>query len=272
MVPLVAQGLVVAGILILAVSLAPVRHLIARLPAGAVRSRWYAMAALIVLFVAGYGLYLAVFWSRHSSLIDLIVPAIFFFGACFVWLSATLSLQTAIDLIRIGLLERETVTDSLTGLFNRRYLDRRLDEEIARARRYGLSLSLLMLDVDHFKRINDAHGHQAGDAVLVALGRVVGAELRETDVLGRYGGEEFFIITPQTPMAAALGVAERVRASIETHHFALPASPDGISITASIGLAALGDTVQTRDALLKAADANLYRAKQQGRNRVLAGA
>ncbi|HSN39896.1 MAG TPA: GGDEF domain-containing protein [Burkholderiales bacterium] len=274
MISLLAQGLVFAGALILAGALVPIRRLIVQLPPGPVRNRWYAMMALIMLFLIGYLGYASTFWNGHSKLLDLNVPGVFFLGACFVWLTATLSLRTAVDVMRINLLERETVTDPVTGVFNRRYLDRRLSKEVASARRYGLPLSILLLDIDHFKQINDRHGHQAGDRVLAALGEIVAGELREPDVLVRYGGEEFLVITPHTPLRDAADVAERLRKRIESHDFNLANAPGGIyriKVTASIGVASLGDGVDTSERLVHNADANLYRAKQEGRNRVIAG-
>jgi diguanylate cyclase (GGDEF)-like protein len=272
---LVAQGLVLAGALILIGALIPIRRLMVRLPSGLVRNRWYAMTALIVLFLIGYLGYAGVFWNSHARILDLIVPGVFFLGACFVWLAASLSLQTAMDVMRISLLEREAVTDPLTGVFNRRYLDRRLGEEVASARRYSLPLSVLLLDIDHFKQINDRHGHQAGDQVLAALGEIASGELRESDILARYGGEEFLVITPHTPLAGAVNVAERLRKRIESHDFGLPDEPGGIrgtGVTVSIGVASLADGVDSRERLVHAADENLYRAKQEGRNRIIASA
>lgn len=269
---LLAQGFVITGALILVGALFPIRRLVGRLPSGPVRNRWYAMTALTVLFVAGYLGYAGVFWNSHSGPSDLIVPGVFFLGACFVWLAATLSLQTAMDVMRISLLERETATDPLTGVFNRRYLDRRLSEEVASARRYGLPLSILLLDIDHFKQINDRRGHQAGDHVLATLGKLVAGELRESDILARYGGEEFLVIAPHTPLPGATEVAERLRKRIESHEFSPPDGPGGIGVTASIGVASLGEGVDDGERLVRAADENLYRAKQQGRNRVVAEA
>jgi len=269
----VALGLVFAGDLILIGALVAVRRLIGRLPSGPVRSRWYLMAALIVLFVIGYLGYATLFWESHSTLVDLIVPCVFFFGACFVLLTATLSLQTAMDVMRISLLERDAATDPLTGVFNRRYMDRRLSEEVASARRYGLPLAVLILDIDHFKQINDRHGHQAGDQVLVIFAKKVAGELRETDILTRYGGEEFLVVAPHTPLLSATNVAERVRKSIESHDFSLPNGPGGIGgirVTVSIGVASIGDGAEDRETLVHVADENLLRAKQEGRNRVIA--
>jgi diguanylate cyclase (GGDEF)-like protein len=232
------------------------------------------MAALIVLFIISYLGYAAVFWKSHSTLQDLIVPSVFVFGASFVLLATTLSLETAMDVMRISLLERETATDPLTGVRNRRYLDRRLSEEVASARRYSLPLSVLMLDIDHFKQINDTHGHQAGDQVLVTLGKIVSDELRKADILARYGGEEFLVIAPHTPLSGATIVAERVRKRIESHDFSLPGEPSGtgrINVTVSIGVASLGNGVDSRENLVHAADENLYRAKEEGRNQIIAG-
>ncbi|MGR8918905.1 MAG: GGDEF domain-containing protein, partial [Gammaproteobacteria bacterium] len=143
----VATALVVAGAIILLLGLRIVVNLIHQLPLGTLRSRWRVLAGLIGLFFAGYVGYLTAFRGRPASLVDLIVPVVFFSGACFVWLTARLSLQTALDVMHLHVLEQQSVTDPLTGLFNRRYLDRRLAEEIATAQRYGLQLSVLMIDI-----------------------------------------------------------------------------------------------------------------------------
>ena len=275
MISLFANGLVLAGVPLLGWALVLIRRLIGRLPAGPVRKRWYVMTGLIVLFLVGYAGYIVAFWNDHSSALDLIVPGVFFFGACFVWLSAGLSLQTAVDLVRMGRLEQEAITDPLTGIFNRRHLDRRLNQEVASARRWSQPLSILLLDIDHFKEVNDKHGHQAGDHVLAALGEVIVAELRESDVVARYGGEEFLVIAPHTPLIGATDIAERVRRSVESHDFGLPAEPGAIRgrvVTVSIGVASIDGTVDKTEKLVRAADDNLYRAKHEGRNRVSAGA
>ena len=270
-----AKGLVFAGALILIWALVPVRQLIGQLPIGTLRNRWYTMATLIVMFILGYLGYIGAFWNRHSELLDLIVPCVFFFGACFVWLTGILSLQTALDVMRISLLERETFTDPLTGVFNRRYLDRRLNEEVATARRYGRPLSVLLLDLDNFKKINDEHGHQIGDQVLIGAGGIVSSELRASDVLARYGGEEFLVIAPHTALLKAAEQAERLRKRIEDHDFRLQTESGKVvrlRLTISIGVASYGDGIDNVDRLVHAADENLYRAKREGRNRVVAAA
>ena len=274
MIELVAKGLVFSSTLILISALIKVWQLVGQLPSGLLRTRWSAMMALIVLFMLGYLGYIGAFWGRHQVLLDLIVPSIFLLGACFVWLTGVLSLQTAMDVMRVSRLERETLTDPLTGIFNRRYLDRRLHEETAVARRYGRPLSVMLLDIDHFKRINDGYGHQIGDHVLSALVEAVAGVLRESDIFARYGGEEFMVIAPHTPQLRATDLAERLRKCIEAHEFKLTNERGedlDIRLTVSIGVASFSDEIADMDKLVHAADENMYRAKHEGRNRVISG-
>lgn len=273
LIPILANGLVVAGTCILVAACLPLRELARRLPAGPALRHWQALAGLNVLFVAGYVLYAVLFWGRHEGPASLIVPGIFFLGACFVWLTCSLALQTALDLRRMPLLERETVTDPLTGTFNRRYLERRMEEELARARRQALPLALLIVDIDHFKRINDSFGHQVGDFVIAEVARVILEAVRTSDVAARYGGEEFVIVASGTApqMAAALG--ERLRGRIESREIVMPDGSEPlerIRVTASIGVASLGPKNDDARSLLAEADRALYRAKALGRNRVVA--
>lgn len=160
---------------------------------------------------------------------------------------------------------RMAVTDGLTNVANRKQLDTILSEEIPRARRYERPLSLLMLDIDHFKSINDAHGHLAGDCVLSALASILQKRLRPNDKLGRYGGEEFCAILPETSLANALKIAEELRALVAAHAFV--AEEKEIRVTVSVGAAALSDGMQATD-LYRQADEMLYAAKRAGRNQV----
>ena len=166
------------------------------------------------------------------------------------------------------------LTDGLTGVHNRRYFESRCLEEVQAARRSGLPLVCLLLDVDHFKRINDTHGHPAGDAVLRYVARLIRAQLRGSDVVARYGGEEFVLLLPGTPLPAALETAERIRRVIAAQTMPVPV-PEPLRITVSIGAAALlpGDDPAALAAdLVQRADQALYAAKQGGRNRVQAAA
>jgi diguanylate cyclase (GGDEF)-like protein len=154
-------------------------------------------------------------------MLDLMVPGIFIFGACFVWLSCKRALQTAIDVMRIADLEMEAFTDPLTSVYNRRFMEQYLHEEVAKVKRYGFDLSIMLLDIDHFKQINDQFGHQAGDEVLIEITSIVSQELRDSDILARYGGEEFIIIAPNTNSANAEGFANRLLKRVNSHSFRL---------------------------------------------------
>lgn len=166
------------------------------------------------------------------------------------------------------------LTDSLTGVYNRRYIDRRLLEEIARARRQAYPIAFMYIDVDHFKRVNDTVGHGGGDDVLREVATRIKNELRASDALARFGGEEFVVLLIDASLDSAAFVAERIRASVANTLFAL--SPElQLSVTVSIGVAALhageteGDPVALARAWVAQADQRLYAAKEAGRNRVV---
>jgi diguanylate cyclase (GGDEF)-like protein len=157
------------------------------------------------------------------------------------------------------------VTDGLTNLSNRKQLDAWLKEELQRALRHGRELSLLMLDIDNFKRINDTHGHLAGDRVLSGLALLLQQRLRPNDKLGRYGGEEFCAILPETPLTSAAHVAETLRAMVAGQTFA--AGEQRLAVTVSIGAALYQPPMGFED-LYRAADVKLYQAKALGRDQV----
>src|SRR5947209_14541888 len=162
-------------------------------------------------------------------------------------------------------LESLAANDPVTGTPNHRTVVTTLDGEVARARRYGRTCAVLFLDLDHFKALNDSYGHPSGDAALREFAAVVRAALREPDMLGRWGGEEFVAVLPETDGDAAVIVAERVRAAVATHIFW---AAGGAHLTCSIGVAASPDNADSRDALIEQADQALYAAKRLGRNQV----
>jgi len=166
-------------------------------------------------------------------------------------------------------LSERAATDALTGLANRRAFDEKLGAELKRVERYGRSLSLALLDVDHFKDCNDAHGHAFGDAVLRELGRVCARGLRDTDFVARYGGEEIAFVFPETSKKDAAVVLERLRASIEKLPVFDDASGEALCVTVSIGLAGFPDDATDEKDLLALADKALYAAKSGGLNRVV---
>ncbi|MFC5459614.1 sensor domain-containing diguanylate cyclase [Massilia niabensis] len=166
------------------------------------------------------------------------------------------------------------LTDALTGVYNRRYIDRRLVEEVARARRQDYCISVMFIDVDHFKSVNDRVGHQAGDDVLREVAARIKMELRVSDALARFGGEEFVVLLIDADLAAAAMVAERIRAGVVGKPFDL-AGGQGMNVSVSIGVSALDDAAcelpieVVAQQLVALADGALYQAKEAGRNRVV---
>ena len=165
------------------------------------------------------------------------------------------------------------LTDLLTGVNNRRYFETRFDGEISHARRHHQPLACMFLDIDKFKRINDAHGHLAGDEVLRNVASLIKLQLRSNDVIARYGGEEFVVLLPQTALRQAHEIAERIRAAIAAQPLQ-PLPGESLTVTISIGVAMLPEKLAEGDSasgqeLLSSADAALYQAKESGRNKVV---
>lgn len=160
-----------------------------------------------------------------------------------------------------------SIRDSLTGLYNNRELHARLKDEVERSRRYGGHFSLLLLDIDHFKSVNDTYGHQCGDKVLKAIAILVSENIRSVDKAARYGGDELGLIVPATQGPGAVAMAERICALIAAH--AIPvAQGRAVNLTASIGVAVYPEDGGSEEELIAAVDQSLYAAKQAGRNRV----
>ncbi len=162
-----------------------------------------------------------------------------------------------------------SVTDDLTKLFNTRYLNRTLEIELARAARHHTSLSLIFMDVDHFKHINDNYGHLVGSKLLVEMGQLLLRSLRTVDIVARYGGDEFVMVLPQTSPKNAIQIAERMRKSIE-HNVFLKKDGYSFKITASFGVASYPESAHSKEGLMKLADEAMYRVKNQTRNGVYA--
>jgi diguanylate cyclase (GGDEF)-like protein len=164
-------------------------------------------------------------------------------------------------------LKRLAGTDELTDVANRRQVELLAGHEVERARRQRADMAVFVLDADHFKRVNDDHGHEAGDQVLRVIAQLAKAQLRSVDVFGRLGGEEFVGVLPDTPADVAAEVADRIREAIAEE--IIPVASDGLSITVSIGVAGLLSTDETFREVLNRADRALYAAKGAGRNRVI---
>lgn len=269
----IVNSILLVGAVLLCVSFFPIQRLVEQIPKGTLRRRWNDLRALILFFIAGYASFTFLYWMKYDDHFDLIVPAVFFLGAVLVLFVGTLALETATEIKRISTLQYENITDHLIGIYNRRYLDRRIAEEISRAHRYTLPLSMMLLDIDHFKAVNDNYGHQMGDQVLKRLGELLLNRVRDTDIIARYGGEEIAILLPQTAASCALDLAERLRQAVETS-IMVPADEDNnteaITITVSLGVTGLDRQVSDSQIFIQRADEALYQAKSDGRNRVIA--
>jgi diguanylate cyclase (GGDEF)-like protein len=169
---------------------------------------------------------------------------------------------------RVALTWVQATVDPLTGIANRQAILHLVDEEIVRAARYERSLSVILADLDHFKRLNDAHGHEAGDIVLRHVGAILAGCVRTVDTAGRYGGEEFLVILPSTDEAGASILAERIRQAVESRRLPLCDDPDA-RVTVSIGVRELRAVDTGFESVVTGADEALYRAKAGGRNRVV---
>ncbi len=272
-----SRGFLALGIVVMAAAMIPVVKMIRLLPPGATADRWKILAGFIAIFFFGYILY-TIFSAKIIPVnsFDLVVPTIFMVGALFVYLVSSLSLKTTDDLRRIYILEQESITDPLTGLYNRRYLERRLPEEFQRAMRFQLPFSLLFIDIDHFKMVNDTHGHLAGDQVLHNLAHLITHLVREVDIVVRYGGEEILVILPNTTQNNAYELAERLRRQV-ADTVITPVSQwkrrAEIIVTVSIGVSEyqFADGWDNGEKALERADKALYRAKEQGRNQTVVG-
>jgi two-component system cell cycle response regulator len=164
------------------------------------------------------------------------------------------------------------ITDQLTGLHNRRYMARHLDSLISNAQKSNKPLAFLIMDIDHFKAVNDTHGHDIGDEVLREFANRISANIRGIDLACRYGGEEFVVVMPDTDVDFAYTIAERLRKSVETTPIEISRAPGALNVTISIGIAASAGGDDNAEKLLHRADQALYRAKREGRNRVIKAA
>jgi diguanylate cyclase (GGDEF)-like protein len=186
-----------------------------------------------------------------------------------------LTTQAAVSLANVSLhetAERLAVTDELTGLSNRRRFDVTLEAEVERARRFKQPLALVLLDLDDFKDVNDAHGHQVGDEVLRAVARVLRDSCREVDEPARYGGEELAVVMPNTDLDGAQHLAERIRHGVAGLRVPVPDGAGPLTITTSLGVATMPASAADAASLVEAADDALYRAKRSGKNRTMLAA
>lgn len=211
-------------------------------------------------------------FQDHGFLLS-VVPApliVGFFGFLLGVLQDKLSSQKE-NLERMAVqLEQQSMTDDLTGLYNHRHILVEIDREVERANRYGRTISGMMIDIDDFKKVNDEHGHLAGDELLIQLADVLVRNIRKVDILGRYAGDEFFVILPETELEASRIVADRIQRNVAAHAFRFKKMP--LSVTVSIGLFSFPASQKFNiETFINQADQMLLGAKRAGKNQVFTG-
>ena len=270
---LIGNGLMSAGALVLVITILPLWALLKQLPLGQIRFQWSILAGLVLFFLVSCLGCTCCYWNSAIKALDIVIPALFFVGAVFVFFVTSLSLKTTQDIVKVYALLEESITDPLMGIYNRRYLERRLKEEGLRAKRYGQPLALLLVDIDDFKAVNDTYGHQCGDFVLEQLGQVMLDSIRDSDMVARYGGDEIVILLPNTCDSEAFLFAERLRKIVENQDIALPDKRGerklSLNITVSIGVAGFNQSCMNSWSFIEHADKALYQAKEKGRNMVV---
>ncbi|MDF1684264.1 MAG: GGDEF domain-containing protein [Legionellaceae bacterium] len=261
----------IAGFFILIYSLGPIAKLIYELPTGKVKKQWKILIAFIIFFIISYAYISAGYHIKQLSFNREAICLVLFFGATFVAIVSHLSLKTARNLKRISLLEIENITDPLMGIYNKRWLEQKLVDEFSKAKRYGVPLSALIMDIDKFKNINDTYGHEVGDMALSNLGHLIRTSIREQDFPVRFGGDEVLIIFPLTTAKNAMIMAERLRKSVQKAMLVpqnINTDTPAIYVTISAGVAQLTKNMRSEKELLKHADHAMYQAKNNGHNRV----
>jgi diguanylate cyclase (GGDEF)-like protein len=265
---LIIQFILASSVALLLSALFPIQWISAMLPPGRARSTWRSMSLLIFLSAAGIAVFLHINSTEgpnHHE--DWLVSLVFLAASIFVLTVCTLALHTAKDLSKIAALEFAAIVDPVTELFNRRHIMALLDAQCQHSSEHNSPFSILLIDIDNFKTINDTFGHRAGDIVLKELGRVISHIIPDSRYIGRYGGEEFLIILPRSASSEAWAVAEHLRASVQSTMIAYEGKPIS-SPTISIGIATAFGWKETSEDLIEIADEALYSAKATGRNRV----
>lgn len=265
---IIFQLIITLGILLLLASFVPLKRVIKILPLGLTRKVWVGMACLIGLSIVGYLVFFGINYTEgpdHHE--DWLIALICLSASIFVLCACTISHSTVKEVSRIAELELAVLMDPLTELYNRRHILSLLEKECSRSRFLHSPFSVLLLDIDSFKKINDTYGHQAGDFVLKEFSRLLASIQQDSCFIGRYGGEEFLILLPDTTRFRASQVAERLRYIIESTTIMLENKYE-IPVTASIGVATSSSFNETSQELISLADRALYSAKTSGRNNV----
>lgn len=269
----IAVLLAAASIVLLGAALLILLRLLPEIPLGPTLNRWRANGLLLGLCLLGALALMFALADARSGAWNLLEPALLALLACLIFLLFRGAAGLVGQMRRVASIDRAAVTDALTGLRPRAYLDRRMQEEMSRTQRHGQAVSLILLDVDEFADINRDHGHQVGDLVLSEISQILAVGLRTSDVLVRYAGEEMAVLATDTAPAGAVLVAERLRRDVEVGARKALREAQGARrpITVSAGVAGVDAGAKGRYDLFTAAERALDQAKAQGKNRVVLG-
>jgi len=269
---LLANILVLSGICLYAASLFTVQQLVKKLPLGDVRNNWKILSFFIVGFMVGYASYMGMLWLGKVSLSSITIPAISFAIASFVLLLCFLTYQTTRDIAEAIAMDQASIIDPILDIYNRRYFDRRIDEETQRSRRYNQPLSLIIFEIDQFKAIVDKQGALVGDVVLKKVSDLLVGAVRSSDIVARYDENRIVVATTQTKPDMAIMLADRLRGDIEKLNV-LPSgndTDDAMLITATAGVSCVEDRIKCGFDLTDIAEKAMMRAGTEGTNRVYA--
>ena len=254
--------LIVIGVLILGSSVIPSVRLTKRLPPGKMRRLWRYFPISIAVIIVGYVLAIIFIPSDLLQAYGILVPAGLILLGCILVLLSAFLLQS----MRMGELEHEVIVDALTGTYNRRFLYRRLEEEVSRSRRYGQPLTCILVDIDGLEAVNANYGHKVGDKILSRLGEMMRMNVRDVDIPARLEGDEVVVLSPNTSLAGAKALAERLRERAEP--IKVPSGDGPVGCSVSIGVAVLDDNISDAKEFLTVTDDAMYRAREKGGNRV----
>ncbi len=270
---LLANILLLSSIFLFAASLFVVQQLVKKLPLGEVRNNWKILSFFIVGFIVGYTTYMFMLVTGKLVLANITFPAICFAASGFVLLLCFLTYQTTRDIGQAIAMDQASIIDPILDIYNRRYFDRRVDEETQRSRRYNQPLSILLFEIDQFESIVKKQGNLVGDVVLRKVSDFLVASVRASDIVARYDEQRLVVATTQTKPDLAIMLADRLRAEIEQLEV-LPNSDQhdigALSITATVGVSCVEDRIKSGFDLTDVAEKAIKRADSNGRNRVYA--
>ena len=267
----IANILLLSGICMLVVSAFTSQQLIRKLPMGKVRNSWQMLTYLIVGFVFAYAAYMLLLMTGQANLMTLTIPKLCFTAASFILLLCFLTYQITRDIREAIAMDQASIIDPILDIYNRRYFDRRLDEETQRSRRYKLPLSLILFDIDDFKSVKDQHGKLVADVVLRKVSDYIVDTVRSSDIVARFDEHKIVVATTQTEVDMAEILANRLRSEIEKLDVLSNCDNENTSslkVTVSAGVSAVFDSVRNGFDLVEIAEKALNQANKQGINNV----